>query len=65
MDLLNNTPSLLLSTVMEFAFQVRSKLLTFSLRRLSTSSFILNFSECNIFRQVKMSKGKYDALMGT
>ncbi len=31
----------------EFTFQVRSKLLTFSLRKLSTSSFILNFSECN------------------
>ncbi len=30
---------------MEFTFQVRSKLLTFSLRKLSTSSFILNFSE--------------------
>ena len=36
----------LLSTVMEFALQVRSKLLTFPLRRLPTSSFILNFSEC-------------------
>ncbi len=36
----------LLSTVMEFTFQVRSKLLTFSLRKLSTSSFILIFSEC-------------------
>ncbi len=35
-----------LSTVREFTFQVRSKLLTFSLRKLSTSSFILNFSEC-------------------
>ncbi len=36
----------ILSTVMEFTCQVRSKLLTFSLRKLSTSSFILNFSEC-------------------
>ena len=34
------------STEMEFTFQVRRKLLTFSLRKLSTSSFILNFSEC-------------------
>ncbi len=33
-------------TVMEFTFHVRSKSLTFSLRKLSTSSFILNFSEC-------------------
>ncbi len=36
----------LLSTVKEFTFQVRSKLLTFSLRELSTSSFILNISDC-------------------
>ncbi len=35
-----------LSTVMEFTFQVRRKLLTFSLSKLSTSSFISNFSEC-------------------
>ena len=27
-------------------FQVRSKLFTFSLKKLSTSSFILNFLEC-------------------
>ncbi len=41
-------PPLLLSTVMEFTFQViRSKLLTFLLRKLSTSPFILNFSECS------------------
>ena len=33
---------------MEFTFQVRSKSLTFSLRKLSTSSFILNFSECMV-----------------
>ncbi len=33
-------------TVMEFTFKVRSKLLTFSLRKLSTSSFILNLLEC-------------------
>ncbi len=45
--LFNNTPPLLLSTVMEFTFQVRSKLLTFSLRKLCTSSLILNFLECN------------------
>ncbi len=31
---------------MKFTFQVRSKWLTFSLRTLSTSSFILNFLEC-------------------
>ncbi len=31
---------------MEFTFQVRSKLLTFSLRKLFTSLLILNFSEC-------------------
>ncbi len=41
-------PPLLLSTVMEFTFQVRSKLLTFSLRKLYTSSFILNFLECTL-----------------
>ncbi len=39
-------PPLLLSTVMEFTFQVRSKLLTSSLRKLATSSFSLNFLEC-------------------
>ena len=44
--LLNKKPPLLLSTVMEFTFQVKSKLLTFSLRKLSTSSFVLNFLEC-------------------
>ncbi len=40
----------LLSTVMEFAFQVRSKSLTFSLRKLSTSSFILNVLEYELYR---------------
>ncbi len=35
---------------MEVTFQLGSKLLTFSLRRLSTSSFILNFSECDYIR---------------
>ncbi len=30
----------------QWGFQARSKLLTFSLRKLSTSSFILNFLEC-------------------
>ncbi len=51
--LLNKKPPLLLSTVMEFTFQVRSKLLTFSPRKLSTSLFILNFSECSeiLYRQ--------------
>ncbi len=39
--LLNKKPPLLLSTVMEFTFQV-----TISLRKLSPSSFILNFLEC-------------------
>ncbi len=43
----NKKPPLLLSSVMEFTFQVRSKLLTISLRKLSTSSFILNFLECS------------------
>ena len=40
--------SVFLSAAMEFTFQVSSKLLiliTFSLRKLSTSSVILNFSE--------------------
>ncbi len=40
-----------LSTVMEFTFQVRRKLLTFSLSKLSTSSFISNFSECGLAEQ--------------
>ena len=39
-------PTVLLWTVMEVALQVRNKLLTFSLNRLSTSSSILNFPEC-------------------
>ncbi len=46
--LLNDKPPLLLSTVMEFTFQVRRKLLTFSLSKLSTSSFISNFSEWGV-----------------
>ena len=49
--LLNKKPLKLLSTVMEFTFQVRSKLLSFSPRKLSTSSFILNFLECR-FKQL-------------
>ncbi len=47
--LLNDKPPLLLSTVMEFTFQVRRKLLSFSLNKLSTSSFISNFSECIVY----------------
>ncbi len=43
---LDNKPPLLLSTVREYTYQDRSKLLTFSLRKLSTSSFIINFLEC-------------------
>ena len=44
---IHSEPPLSFLILMEFAFQVRSKLLTFSLRRLSTSSFILNFLECS------------------
>ncbi len=37
---------------MEFTFQVSSKLLTFSRRKLSTSSFILNFLECSYIAEL-------------
>ena len=51
-------PPLSLSTVMEFTFQVRSKLLTFSLRKLSISSFILNFLECGFIHCTTLTENR-------